>query len=277
MGFKLLSLGAASAISVALAGFFPPPDDRDGGPPPPAKKKGGAAGDLRKAYDGLLRLRGWSRSSGRPEERLNDWTERATRYYRDGVKAFEAGDEHRSHEFGAVAAELTRAVEHARNAALADAFDSDLPPPPPGGGPEADDAERARHDLRRVYDRLRDRRDGDAGRDARFFREAARDLYNAARRDAEAGRNQRAGELARAADAMSHALDHLGHLDGRGPEPLDDRPEPRKKKGDGPDHKKKGDGPDRKKGEGFEPRTKKGEGPDFKKQRDGDALPPPLD
>ncbi|MDR3633097.1 MAG: hypothetical protein P4L84_04620 [Isosphaeraceae bacterium] len=249
MILKLLALGATSALGVALAGYFPPPEKREGDPPPPAKKKGGPAGDLRKAYDGLLRIRAWNRPSGRPEERLRDWTERATKFYRDGVKAQEAGDERLAHEYGAIAAELTRAVDHARNAALTDALDSDLPPPPPGPGPEGDDSERVRRDLGRVYDRLGALRDENTGRDGKFCHEAARDLYNAARRDAEAGRTERAGELARAADAMSHALEHLGHLEDRAPEAKGERPEPKKK----------------------------GERPDPKKERRDDALPPPLD
>src|SRR5579864_6341738 len=112
MVLKLLTLGA-TVIGVALASYFPPPAEHGGGAPPPAKKKGGPERDLRKAYDGLLRLRAWNRSSGRPEERLRDWTERATRFYRDGVQAYEAGDERIAHEYGAIAAELTRAVDHA--------------------------------------------------------------------------------------------------------------------------------------------------------------------
>ena len=254
---KLLTLGVTGALSVALVNFFPPPDARGGGLPPHAKKEGGPAGDLRKAYDGLVRLRAWNRSAGRPEERLRDWTERATQFYRDGVKAYEAGDERLAHEYSAVAADLARAVDHARNAALADAFDSDVPPPPPGIGPDEDAAEHVRRDLGRVHDRLSDLRDADTGRDSRFFREAARDLYHAARRDAEAGRTERARELARAADAMCHALDHLGHLAARGPELKREPPEPKRERP--------------------EPKQKKGERPDPKKERPDNVLPPPLD
>lgn len=222
MFLKLLSLGATSVLGLALASYFPPPEG-PGAPPPPAKKKDGPAGDLRKAYDGLLRSRALSRSSGRPEERLRDWTERATKFYRDGIKAHEAGEDRLAHEYGAIAADLTRAVEHARNAALTDAADSDLPPPPPGPGPERDEGARIKRDLARVRDRLDDLRGEDGGREGKVFREAARDLYNAARRDAEAGRAQRAAELTRAADAMSHVLEHLGHLEREGPEPKKER------------------------------------------------------
>jgi hypothetical protein len=42
----------------------------------------------------------------------------------------------------------------------------------------------------------------------------ARDLYRAARRDLEAGREDRGGELARAAEAMTHVTEHLGHVAG---------------------------------------------------------------
>ena len=59
---------------------------------------------------------------------------------------------------------------------------------------------------------------------------AARDLYTAARRDLEAGRDERAGELARAAEAMTHVPEHLAQIgDGFGA-PLP-RPAPRTAEG----------------------------------------------
>src|SRR5436189_194701 len=83
--------------------------------------------------------------------------------------------------------------------------EDDLPKPP--GGTWADEApDPLRHDLRKAYDRLSD---ADSKPASNFYRDAARDLYNAARRDAEAGRYDRAGELARAADAMTHVIEHL--------------------------------------------------------------------
>lgn len=70
----------------------------------------------------------------------------------------------------------------------------------------------ARAQLRKAYERIQEVREQAQGDDARFYLNAARDLYNAARRDAEAGRNERAVELARAAEALTHVPAHLGEL-----------------------------------------------------------------
>jgi hypothetical protein len=240
----LVSLGLA-----ALAPGQPPrPEDR---PPPKAKHKGkaeakkkgeaGPRGDLTRAYNLLRRLRADDSSAGRPEERIRDWTERATKFYRDGLKAFDAGDEFLAHEYGAIAHDLSRAADHARNAALFDRRDPGLPPPPAGFGPE-DSAERIRRDLNRAYDRVSEFGKGDPAPEAGFYLKASRDLYTAARRDVEAGREERGGELARAAEAMTHVAEHLGHVadgppGGRGrldvrrePPPPPDRPEPKAKR-----------------------------------------------
>jgi hypothetical protein len=75
----------------------------------------------------------------------------------------------------------------------------------------------AHRDLQNAYDRIRKAREEYPGEDAKFYLDAARDLYNAARRDAQAGRLDRASELARAAEALTHVPAHLGAL-GRGPE-----------------------------------------------------------
>lgn len=84
-----------------------------------------------------------------------------------------------------------------------------------GGGPVA-----AQQALRQAYDRITAAREslenaGDqkAAEEAKFYLDAARDLYNAARRDAEAGRNERAAQLARAAEALTHVPRHLPSLD----------------------------------------------------------------
>ena len=252
--FKLAATATSVLISLGLAAFYPPPPPDDDGPPPPkakhkedhkAKKKEdekkkrdeekkkdgppGPAGDLHRAYDLLRRLRADNGPTGRPEERLRDWTERAVKFYRDGVKAFKDGDERLAHENGAIAHDLARTVEHARNAARFDQPDPDLPAPPDGPGPGDADA-RVRRDLRHAYDRITEQ-DDDQPATAAFYVKAAKDLYRAARRDADAGRNDRAGELARAAEAMTHVTDHLGHL-AEGPERpggRPERPEPRKK------------------------------------------------
>ena len=67
------------------------------------------------------------------------------------------------------------------------------------------DKQRVVRDLERAYDHIRDQLEkDDPNKDAKFYNDASRDLYNAARRDVEAGRIERGGELARAAEAMSH-------------------------------------------------------------------------
>jgi hypothetical protein len=103
-----------------------------------------------------------------------------------------------------------------------------------------------RHELRKAYDRLREADDRDSN-DAEFYLDAARDLYKAARRDADGDRSERALELARAAEAMTHVPEHLGHA-------ADIRPEPAKGKRD------------------------RKEAPKAKRERSkGDDLPPPID
>jgi hypothetical protein len=287
---KILMLAFSALLSLGLAGVMPSPapgspDD----PPPPHKKKGehdkkgeaakkgepGPAGDLRRAYDLLRRIKANDGPSGRSDERLRDWTDRAAKLYRRGIQAHATGDPRLAHEYGAAAHDLARAVDHARNASGFDRPDADLPPPPEGPGPQADGAQ-ARRDLRHAYDRIREL-DDDTGAEAKFYLDAARDLYNAARRDVQADRNERGGELAKAAEALTHVPEHLAHLAGpepdgpraKGgpPEPPDtkaDRPGPKAKKGERPEAKPK-------KGERSDPKPKKGERPD-----DDDDLPPPL-
>ncbi|MCA1686548.1 MAG: hypothetical protein LC745_11360, partial [Planctomycetia bacterium] len=114
--FKLAAAATSVLVSLGLAAFYPPPPPDGDGPPPKAKHKEdpkakkkddakkkegppGPAGDLRRAYDLLRRLRADNGPNGRPEERLRDWTDRASRYYRDGVKAFKADDERLAHEY----------------------------------------------------------------------------------------------------------------------------------------------------------------------------------
>jgi hypothetical protein len=253
---KLVATAGSVLVSIALAAVLPAqPPPPDGPPPPKAKGKGKGApkkkgerepgGELRKAYDLLRRLRTDEGTAGRPEERLRNWTDRAAELYRQGLRAQGAGDLFRAREYGAAAHDLARAVDHARNATRFDRPDPDLPAPSDGFGLE-DTRERARRDLYRAYERLGwlDTRQGAA--DSEVYRKAARDLYSAARRDLEAGRDERAGELARAAEAMTHVPEHLAQLgEGRGPigartplEPPPGRPEP--------------------KGKAFEPRDRRG-------------------
>jgi hypothetical protein len=238
--FKLLALGTSSLLGIALTGMIPPEPTQ--GPPPPGKAKKkedkGPGDEMKKAYDLLRRLRSDNRSVGRPEERLKDWTDRATQLYRDALKAFDRGEERKAREYGVAAHDLARAVDHARNAATFD-LDNDLPPPPDAGGPE-EEAERTRRDLRHAYDRITDLKDEAEGPQIKFYLDASKDLYNAARRDAVAGRRERAGELARAAEALTHVPEHLARaLDPEArPEPnkgKKDRPEPPKAKKDRPE------------------------------------------
>jgi hypothetical protein len=215
---KLAAAASSVLVSLGLAAFAPPqPAGRDD-PPPKAKGKGeakkkgeeGPRGDLRKAYDLLRRLRAADGSAGRPEERIRDWTERATKYYRDGLTALDDGDDFLAHEYGAIAHDLARAADHASNASLFDRRDPDLPPPSGGFGPD-DSGERVRRDLNRAYERITELGNGDPAPGAGFYLKASRDLYSAARRDVETGREERGGELARASDAMTHVVEHLGH------------------------------------------------------------------
>ncbi len=269
--FKILALGSSSLLGVVLAAAMPPepPGPQE---PPKAKKKEdrGPGGEMKKAYDLLRRLRSDGRNVGRPEERLKDWTERATRIYRDAVRAFEKGDERKAREYGVAAHDLARAVDHARNAAMFE-LDDDLPPPPDVRGPEDED-ERTRRDLRHAYDRIADLRDEAEGADVRFYLDASKDLYNAARRDAVAGRKERAGELARAAEALTHVPEHLA----RATDP-DDRPEPKEKKAkkDRPEPKEKKDRPDLKE------KKEKKDRPEPKEKKDRpdreEDIPPPIE
>ena len=270
MMVKYLAMGASSLVALMLTAMTPPEPQGPGGgfPPPPKekKKKGQEGGELRKPYELLRRLRADARNVGRPEERLRDWTERATRFYRDAVRTQQAGDFRTAREYGAAAHDLARAVDHSRNASLYDVPDNELPPPPDAIGREDDD-ERTRRDLTRAFERIRYGLDGLPTGDSKFYLDAARDLYNAARRDAEANRIERAGELARAAEAMSHVPEHLNNLAPGGPLTRERRdfepaPEPKERK----EKKEKGDR--------LGPRPKV-EPPPFA-PAGADRLPPPL-
>ncbi len=214
--YKLIAAASSVLVSLGLAGLFQPPPPRDGAPPPKAKGKGEGkkkgvhepGGELRKAYDLLRRLRADDSAGGLSEERLRDWTDRATGFYREGLKALSVSDTVLAREYGTAAHDLARAVDHARNASRFDRPDPDLPPPSDDFGLE-DTRERARRDLYRAYERLQWLGTSQAIRGADFYAKASRDLYSAARRDLEAGRDERGGELARSAEAMTHVPEHL--------------------------------------------------------------------
>ena len=236
---KILALGTSSLLGLALAAAMPPepasPPDEP--PPPKAKKKEdrGPGGELKKTYDLLRRVRSDNRATGRPEERLRDWTERATKLYRDRLKSLEDGEGREAREYGLAAHDLARAVDHARNAATFD-LDNDLPPPPEAGGPEDED-ERTRRDLRRAYDRIGEMKEVRGVPDLAFYLDASKDLYNAARRDADR-RPSRAGRRARPGR--------------RGPDPRPRAPRPGHRATIGPSPRRSATGPSR-------PRPRQGE------------------
>jgi hypothetical protein len=224
--FKLMAAFGSVLASVALAAMVTSqPVPSYGQPPPKAKAKGkGEAkkkgerepgGALRKSYDLLRRLRADEGAAARADERLRDWTDRAARLYREGLRAQIAGDLYSARKYATAAHDIARAVDHTRNATRFDRPDPDLPQPSDNFGLE-DTRERARRDLYRAYDRLQWLSTWQAAPDSGVYIKAARDLYAAARRDLEAGRDERAGELARAAEAMTHVPEHLAQVGAAG-------------------------------------------------------------
>ena len=216
----ILSVVLCVGFAACVPGQTPPP----GGPPVPKTKGKGAGkkkgerepgGDLRKAYDLLRRLRADDGVAGRTEERVREWTDQAAKLYREGLKAQTGGDVSLAREYGAAAHDLARAADYARNASRFDLPDSDLPPPSDDFGQE-DTRERAVRDLRRAYERIGWLGSRQPATDSKVYVKAARDLYNAARRDLQAGRDDRAGELARASEAMTHVPEHLAVVGDRG-------------------------------------------------------------
>ncbi len=217
---KLVAIVSAVVVSLGLAAWIPAqPPPPDGAAPPKAKvkakgkgepKKKGArepGAELSKAYDLLRRLRADDNSGGQPEERLREWTVKAAGLYRDGLKALNAADGRLAREYGAAAHDLAQAVDHAHNAVRYDRPDPDLPPPSDDFGLE-DTRERARRDLSRAYERLGWLGDGQRSGGSEYYVKAARDLYTAARRDLEAGRDERgrrAGPRGRSDDPCSRA------------------------------------------------------------------------
>ena len=150
--------------------------------------------------------------------RAADGPRNASRTGRTGPRTSTAGPSERgnraisgaAHEIGTAAHDPARAVDHARNAARLDRPDPDLPLLPTAPVPKTSMTERA---VISTGPTSRIRSAGEYGpeADAKFFLDAARHLYNAARRDVEAGRDERAGELARAAEAMTHVPEHLSN------------------------------------------------------------------
>jgi hypothetical protein len=219
---RILGLGLSALVGLSLLGALPtsaqepesPPLKKKGLPVPRTKKEtvgreGDTEADLQRAYGLLRRLRADASTRSQTDGRIRDWIERATRYYGEGVRAYREQNPQLAQQDAAIAHDLARAIDHTCNAALFDRPDESLPPPPAraGSGREA----YARRSLEDAYERLREGDDGsDAGLEAKYYREAATTLYRDARRDFEAGRLERAGELARAAQAMRSVCEHLG-------------------------------------------------------------------
>ncbi len=242
---KLTALLASAVMALGLVALGPAqPQGPPGGPDavPRARDRGKIkarakgkdarkkaerepGGDLRKAYDLLRRLRADQAAAARPDARIRNWTERAVEFYRDGLRAQTAGETQRAREYGAAAHDLARAVDHARNASRYDRPDPDLPAPGVDFG-AGDTRVRASRDLYRAYERLVWLGTWRPGTSLEVYVNAARDLYNAGRRDLQAGRDERAGELARAAEAMTHVPEHLARAAATGASVLPPPPPP---------------------------------------------------
>ncbi len=324
---RLAIAGATALMSLGVAtGFHPQPSDAgpDSGPGKTTAVETSETVTIvnsdeddpaEKLHEAYLVLRQLRSERDRLEERPRALTEKAMGLYRDGLKAFEAGDLPRARTLGIASLELARAVELARQARHDETADDELPLPPriarvrirqghatleadqikvlraetipppipadartPETGKEkvesktftirvphtdvqgrvvvvrpaetlevkgddrrafvverineelgkqlrqarvlvgpktpdaGDSAAIARAHLRRAYDRIRDARETYKNEDAKVYLDAARDLYNAARREAEAGRNDRAVQLADAAASLTLVPRYLGEL-----------------------------------------------------------------
>ncbi len=247
---KLVATVSSVLVSLGLAAWMPAqPPPPDGPPPPKAKikakgkgepkKKGERepGGELSKAYDLLRRLRADDSSGARPEERLRDWTDRAAGLYRmvskhsmprTGVSPASMGPRpttwHGPSTMPAMRSAMTGPTRTCRLLRMTLVWKIPASEPavtytaPMNGW---DGSATARPPAPRC-----------------IYIKAARDLYNAARRDLEAGRDERGGELARAAEAMTHVPEHLaqvGDEPGRfssrpAPPPPPERPEPKKER-----------------------------------------------
>lgn len=175
--------------------------------------------DLQKAYNALTDVAAWT-ESGRasPPRELAPLIDRAKDIYRDAVRAARDDEPRRADELAAAAHDAARGLAHALRAD-APALRG-IPAPPLRDDYELDDL------LRRTRDRLEDADALGQRGEAREFLDAARRLYDQARR---AGRedSMRALQLARAAEAWTHIGEHLTQAVSRRdqPPPLERRRE----------------------------------------------------
>ena len=139
------ALVMVSALTAAPQGRSPRPSPKVEPKAKGKKKAADGVDDLKKAYDLLRRLRSDEGPAGRPGERLRDWTNRASSFYRKGIEANRIGDYELTHEYGAAAHDLARAVNHARNAERFDRPDPDPPAPTVAVGEEREQSESAAH------------------------------------------------------------------------------------------------------------------------------------
>lgn len=142
---KFLFSIASALVSLAMTGYLElvaddPPKSEDGPRAVrkievrgPIESEGRATSDdateaLQQAYELLNRLRGENAPPGDAPPR--EWLERATRFYREGVESFEAGETEKARALAAAARELANAVVFSRQAARIERPDPELPPPP---------------------------------------------------------------------------------------------------------------------------------------------------
>jgi hypothetical protein len=219
-GTLLLTLMAVSGLLAwGPAGGFPgvvsakPP-----GPKGPEKMNE----HLQKSYDALTEASMWlSADRARPPRDLSRLFDQAKDLYREAVKASRNEESRRAAELGLASHDAARGLLHALRANAPTV--AGLPAPPAGDGDELEDL------LRRAGDHLEDA-DGDARGPGRAFLDAARRLYDQARR-ASREDSARALQLARAAEAWTHVGEHINRADDRDvrrsePERRRDRPLP---------------------------------------------------
>lgn len=188
-------------------------------------KKGPKKGKdhLQKAYEALTDVSAWSESGrARTPRDLTPLIDQAKELYRDAVRAARDEEPRRAHELAAAAHDAARGLVHALRAEAPAV--RGIPLPPLRDDYELDDL------LRRTRDRLEDFAEAAPRGAGRAFFDAARRLYDRARR---AGRDDtmRALQLSRAAEAWTHVGEHLSRADNRdvrrlGPERRRERPRP---------------------------------------------------
>lgn len=186
------------------------------------KGPGKAAKDLRKAFDAITDL-SQDPVAGKEAARVFD---HAKRFYTEAVKAYPE-DPRRAAELAVAANDAARGLGHLRRAATRPVpglpeppAESERPfagpkekgPPPPNGGPAGEQGpwSESLDALTVARERLSEvDREASITGPARDVLDAAKAAYAQARTSYEAGEYRKAAELARAAEAWSHVLEHL--------------------------------------------------------------------